>query len=122
MRGGFTTPSVTRARSTGTSSCATLPTKRNGISSARLCWMARADERVVEDDALAVAGVLRERRAAFDHAAAEDAARVVEALVLVVALGAVPLEDVDEARAVLGLVDREDAIVQLAGARGSCGT
>ena len=71
-----------------------------------------ADERVVEDDALAVAGVLRERRAALDHAAAEDAARVVEALLLVVALGAKPLEHVEEARAVLGLVDREDAVVQ----------
>ena len=71
-----------------------------------------ADERVVEDDALAVAGVLRERRAALEHAAAEDAARVVEALVLVVALGAEPLEDVEEARAVLGLVDGEDAVVE----------
>ena len=48
------------------------------------------------------------------HAAAEDAARVVEALLLVVALGAEPLEDVEEARAVLGLVDGEDAVVQAA--------
>ena len=70
------------------------------------------DERVVEDDALAVAGVLREGRAAPEDAAAEDAARVVEALVLVVALGPEPLEDVEEARAVLGLVDGEDAIVE----------
>ena len=85
--------------------------------------MARAHEGVVEDDALAVAGVLGERRAAVEHAAAEDAARVLEALLLVVALGAVPLEDVEEARAVLGLVDGEDAIVELLGARaGCCGT
>ena len=77
-----------------------------------------ADEGVVEDDALAVAGVLREGRAALDDAAAKDAPRVGVALVLVVSLGAVPLEDVDEARAVLGLVDREDAIVELARARG----
>ena len=51
-------------------------------------------------------------RAPLDHAAAEDAARVVEALFLVVPLGAKPLEDLEEARAVLRLVDREDAVVQ----------
>ena len=76
----------------------------------------RSDERIVEDDALAVARVLRERGAAFEDAAAEDAARGVEAVVLFVAFGAEPLEDVEEARAVLGLVDGEDAIVELLGA------
>ena len=35
-----------------------------------------------------------------------------EAVVLFVAFGAEPLEDVEEARAVLGFVDREEAIVQ----------
>ncbi len=59
----------------------------------------------------------------LEHAAPEDAARVVEALLLLVALGPEPLEDVEEARAVLRLVDREDAVVQSprAGA-GTCGT
>src|SRR5204862_495494 len=64
----------------------------------------RAHERVVEDDAFAVAGILGERGAAFQQTSAEHAARHLEALLLFVALGPVPLEDVEEARAVLGLV------------------
>ena len=44
------------------------------------------------------------RRAAVEDAAAEDAARRVEAVFLFVPFGAEPLEDVEEARAVLGLV------------------
>ena len=38
--GGFTMPSLTWLCRVGTSSCATFPTKRNGMSSGRSCWIA----------------------------------------------------------------------------------